>query len=429
MAKSLICNFGTFGAVDNATYFIPIAGSLRFDASVHPTEAYVQIPIRTAGTLRRFAFKVATNTASGTPSGTVGDDAGGTSVILRKNGVDTALAVELTADQTGWIAVVADVAVAANDKFSIKINVPTETGTNTCTITTTMLEFEPTDSSLTVQILASSGDNPTLSTDSTTRHGCCGLMSYASNLNEAFVKLRMRSACTIKGLYAHAISNARTTDTTIVVRKNGASTSQIVTFGSTVSGVQEDVTHEDSFADGDDFNWQIATSTGGNGIVFSVIAVEVVSTNSTFPLVVCNHATQSQGPGVSTFAGMGGSLAQEITSGEDDAEIYPPFALTLSKLHYMVQSNTNAVSAATAKVRWQNQDSGLEASVATLTTGLISEASPTTKDVVADQSINFSFDNPDPAGTLLRTWASVLATVPSGGAVPVIENIYRQMKG
>lgn len=418
MAKSIIANFGTFAATDNASYFIPIAGEIKFDSGVHTARETVEIPIRTPGVLRKLRVWVASNTATVTST-----------VTLLVNGSDSTLVVSIGADGVGtFVDSSHDVTIAANDKVCLRITVPTETGTNTLTITTCSMEFEPTDTTKTVQIFASAGDNPSLSTDSTTRHLVPGVMSLGSAVVEANLKFRIRTTCTILGLYVYVPTNARTTDTTIGVRKNGSTTSQVATFGSGITGAQEDVADTDSFAAGDDFNLQIVTSTGGGAITFAVASVEIVSTNNTFPLCIGYAQGIAHGPGTTLFSGVAGGLDLESTT-EDNAEIISPFAFTASELHYFISANTNAVSAATVTLRKNGADSALVVSVAALATGLKAETSPTSVSVAADDTLSCESDNPDPAGSITRTWIGLLATTPSsGGVIPVLENFRRQMR-
>ncbi len=415
MAKSLICNFGTIGCIDNTTTYFPIAGAIQPTTDFTPTEAQAQIPIKTAGTFREMRFFVPTNTASVTSV-----------VTLRKNGAGTALTANVTSDATGWFAIVADVACASGDKFAIEVVVPAEAGTNTLTITSTLLVYEPTDSGKTIQIFACSGDNPTLSTDSVSRFmSACGEPVFSTI--EANNKFRIRTSCSLEGLYACAVSNARTTDTIVQVRKNGGDGSASVTFGSGVSGQLTPSASTDSFVAGDDFNFSVTTSTGGGGIVLCVLSVEVVSTNGTWPMCCAYSAGQSIGPATTQYMGPHGAL-QEATATENNAEIQAPFGFTIQEGHVLVTANTNATSAATVTARDDNVDSILVITIPTATTGLLSQN--LVVDITTGQTLSWEFDNPDPSGSVTRNWIGMLATTPSvTSSAPVFYNIYRQMRG
>jgi len=416
MAKSIICNFGTIGCVDNATYYTPIAGSIRFDASVHTTEAYVQIPVKTAGNFRELRFYVTAN-----------DCTNAVTVTLRKNGAGTALTKSVSAGATGWQAVVADVACSSGDFWAVEIVVPGEAGTHTITITSTVLMYEPTDSSKTIQIFANAGDNPGLSTDSATRFmSANGVCQYS--LIEANNKFRFRTSCSVENLYAYAISNARTTDTVVSVRKNGGAGSASLTFGSGVSGALTPSASTDSFTAGDDFNPQIVTSTGGGSIVLSVVSVEVISTDNTFPMCCALGNGVTIGPSTTRYYGPHGGR-EFATATQAEAQIKSPLGFTVQEAHIMVTTNTCATTGGTVNAQSAGSDSILEIAIPILTTGLLNEN--VVVGIVTDDFLNWRITNGDAAGSISSNWIGLLCTVPpaGGGAVPVIENLYRQQRG
>lgn len=418
MGKSIIANYGTIAAVDNGSYFIPISGSIRGDNAA--TEAHVELPIRTAGVIRKMRCWVASNTA--TVSSTL---------TFRKNAVDTALVATITSDGVGLFAdndLGHEVSIAANDKVCVRLTIPSETGTNTLTITGLWFEFEPTDSSITMQLFANAGDNPGLTTDSATRWmGANG--PTAHGLSEATVKYRIETSCTIRSLYTYVISNPRTTDVVVRTRKNGGNGTQVVTYTSGQTGVKEDLVNTDSFAAGDDFNFQTTTLTGGGSIVFAVQCVEVVSTNRTFPFCVAINTAVAQAANTTDRVGVHGDL-NHLAAAENDAEIDAPFAFQLSKLHVYYSALANALGSTVVTLVKGGIDTGMLITVAAGgAIGLKSESSPIVVDVALAETLSFKSVNNDTVSTVTKSWIGMLATTPASSTIVPIVRYRRVQQG
>jgi len=116
--------------------------------------------------------------------------------------------------------------------------------------------------------------NMTFSAASTTSYFECTGGLRARTSNEARAQLTMRESGTFRSLRVNVASNARTTNTTITFRKNGADGNQTVTFGSGATGWQADSTNFDTVTAGDVVNMKIVTGTGSETIAIRSVIME-----------------------------------------------------------------------------------------------------------------------------------------------------------
>lgn len=91
------------------------------------------------------------------------------------------------------------------------------------------------------------------------------------NTTEANTKLRIRYAGTASKLSTRIEANTVTATSTIRFRKNGANGNQVLTIGSSTTGVFSDTTNTDSVAAGDDINYQVVTGATGTSLSYAVI--------------------------------------------------------------------------------------------------------------------------------------------------------------
>jgi len=67
---------------------------------------------------------------------------------------------------------------------------------------------------------------------------------------EAYAQLLIRDTYVIRNLFVRVIANGITADTVYTFRIGGVDKSLTVTFGSGVTGTQQDTTHSESLVDG-----------------------------------------------------------------------------------------------------------------------------------------------------------------------------------
>lgn len=129
------------------------------------------------------------------------------------------------------------------------------------------------------RVLLHSARDAGFSTASTTYYGAFqGVIPAATaNTTEANVQVVYRGPPAVISKFRVLVSsNARTTDTVITVRKNGADTGLTVTFASGVTGSQTQLMAQAPIFDGDTLNYSIATGSGAGTILISGIAAEML---------------------------------------------------------------------------------------------------------------------------------------------------------
>lgn len=246
----------------NTTQYWPVAGNNTPQPLAN--EAFVQIPIRTAGVISNLSVVLSANTITGT-----------TTFTLMKNGSTTSLVANATATGANiWEDLSNTATVAAGDLLDIK-SVP-GAATNTFTMRSMSMLFTPTDTGVSDQILGATTSQSFTSNSSTNyiaMNGTC-----ENRTTEANSKSRQRQGGTYQYFAVYVSANARTSDTTFKLRKNGSDTTLLVTYTSGQTGLKEDTSHSFTVASGDDVNVAITTGAGsGESITYEFIKVEFLS--------------------------------------------------------------------------------------------------------------------------------------------------------
>jgi hypothetical protein len=269
MAKSLIISGSVNPAGSTATtvtYWNIIGYADRT-----PNATDKEIPILRDGTLSKLSVKI--NSSSLT---------GGATYTLLKNGSPTGLTVSsVSANQTGTFEdLTHSVSVTAGDKFVLKHDPGATTGTNT--IAYIQLVFEPTDvSTKTVSFFGNThGSTRSISTASTTWYYSINGYMDTLNTTESNAQVEMQVSGTFKNFTVKVLSNARTTNTTFTLRKNGADTGIILTFGSTEATTKSDTTNSVTVVAGDLLDIEITTSTGTGTLALASMSIEFENTTS-----------------------------------------------------------------------------------------------------------------------------------------------------
>lgn len=192
----------------------PICGAPPFT-----TEAQTKLPI--AGTWKNGAIQVAFNN-NGSPS----------SVTLRVNGVDSALAISVPASTTGWIeATGVDVATVANDLVAWRY-VP---GGGNIEATQVLVDLETTDGS---SCLIANGESTSQNPSNTTRYAAVAgdLFPQWSTTTEAAAQCAMPDAGIWDGMTVASRITTGGAAATATLRVNGVDTALVVSIGAGLAG-------------------------------------------------------------------------------------------------------------------------------------------------------------------------------------------------
>ena len=418
MANSLVivANSGPAGSgqttfADASTNFVPLAGLLGKSA----TEADMAVPVRDAGDFSNLYINVTANDVASATSATI---------TLRKTAANTAVTVSYGSSQTGVKENTTNsVTYAATDTADYSVVVTSVSGSHSIAIAIMGCQFAPTTTGNCVSFLAASkGGGISLSTASANFFQALqGTVDDTGT--EVNLKVRINQTFTGSNLFSNVLSNARTTNTIVKTRKNGADGAQSVTYSSSQTGTKEDTTNTDSLVSGDDYCFDVLTSTGTGAFVLALATVRLVSTASYFMMA-------ADGPGAGFGFGFNLTryfgVSQNIdnpASTESVVQIYPRFGFTASQLAARVGTNTIATSASTIRTRAAGANGNQSLSYAAAETGVKTDASNTDVLTSGTTQINYQIVTPNTSGTLTIQWLALLGSTVSAAfiaAVPVV---------
>lgn len=227
---------------------------------------------------------------------------------------------------------------------------------------------------------------------------------------ELWAQFKMRGASTLSNMRTRVLANTLSTSpTTLVSRINGASGNLTVSVGSSVTGAFNDLTHTDTIAAGDLFNFMVTPAAAGTGsMTFGSIVVEMDTTGQTFTQMFgkAGAASVTVAQNATTFfpyVGKGQNSADNIAS-------WPVVeaSATISDAQVFVKTNT-ASGSATLKSRKNGADGNILISITAASTGLFEDTTHTDS-VVAGDLINFTFNVAAGTGSVILTQWSVKHT-------------------
>lgn len=209
----------------------------------------------------------------------------------------------------------------------------------------------------------------------------------ASRTTESQASLPVRAAFTLKNFRVTVYANTLDLSTvTYLVRKNAGDGTSTVAVGPGLTGVFEDTSHTDSFADGDTLTIQGSSSAGGTGSMtaryVAAWAEEAVDAPTT-RLGVSNNDADFSAASTTYFAPLCGSATTALTGTEADCKFPIRSTQTAKKLRIRVTVNTRSTSTA-IKSRKNGGDGGQSVSVGSGLTGVFEDTSGTDSLVSGD---------------------------------------------
>ena len=205
---------------------------------------------------------------------------------------------------------------------------------------------------------------------------------------ESNVQHKVKKAGTLKNLCVPVASNARTTDTSVTVRVNGASTGITLTIPPLAAGFIEDTTHTASVAVDDLIDFMTVTGTGTETLVPDNLMIEYETTSGHgFITGGSLGATAELATPANTTGYMVPSGENKLDSTEANVKLKTRIPLTLSNLTISVRVNT--VSApSTLKMRINGLDGNQTITIPANTTGYFHDTTHTDT-VDADDEIDY----------------------------------------
>lgn len=312
---------GRIGASVTADAYYPLRQGLNPNSNT--TLADAEITFTVSGVLKNLRALVRTSSSSTT-----------TNITVYLNGSPAALTMAISAAATGWHEdTTNDVVVAAGDRLAIFLD-RGDAGAQTFDMVACDFLSETA-----VTIVGGYASGAGIATNSATRYGNAFTASQFTATSEDYtslIPLVHPVAATLKNLGIYSISNARTTDTTVSSRLNGADGALSVTYGNVETGHKSDLVNSDDIAAGDITNLKVVTSTGGGTI--NLALVSTVVQNDTTGSVNCYIRQIGQGNNTTRYSpamGLGGSF-----TAESQTVLKLRGSGTIRNLHVKPHSNT-----------------------------------------------------------------------------------------
>ena len=225
-----------------------------------------QLPYRTPGTFSKLYVRIPTNT-------TTADSI----LVVRKNGADTALTITIPAGTATVVEdIIHDVTIAAGDKLCFK-SVSGGTGTLSFSIMSVIFQPTATGNDAMSKMVTCTSATAGYNFDNLTRFAPLVGTLTPNTATESICRTKIVKPTVKKFLAVFVSANARTTDTIIKSRKNGADGNITLTITAGFVGWVEDMIHEDSLNTDDEFNWSVAMGVGTQTLTIQSISHESLS--------------------------------------------------------------------------------------------------------------------------------------------------------
>jgi hypothetical protein len=315
-------NFATFGSA-------PTTAS-------YDVESKAAKPARIAGTISDLKARV---NANGT----------GRSIILRKNSANSVLHLQ-PPNAAGAFEFLGSVSFAATDTYNLQV-----TGTAPAFILYSARAIWE----------ASTGHSTFIASASTAvTSGVSMFVAFGSGFiagTELFAQSRLKGSGIISKVAA-LVPTASSTPFTIRLRKNGTNANANFSIPAGATGIWEDLTSVDTFADNDAFCWYVTGQTGATSIQMVALVEYSAPQNDLFNLPIGTFAASAS----PQFMAIGGSSAATLV--ESEIEIDHGFDCNIGKMRLNNNANT-VTSSVVLTLRKNGADTALFVTVPPGTTG------------------------------------------------------------
>lgn len=352
----------------NTTLYLSL-GNAALDTPTS-AEALRHILYRTAGRVSQLYVRVTANTI-----------AGNSTITVRNNAADTALTVTIGPNTPGVFQdTTHEITIAAGDKLAYRFVPGASTGT--ITLAVLAVAFDTNSGTTTLTRLVCGGVGTGVSTASTSRYNAISGEFTAANAVESVCKARIKTPCLCKNLAVNVSANARTTNTTFRMRKNGANGNQVITYGPSETGLKEDITNSDSLAVEDDYTSVVETLTGTEAMTVRSLCVDMETTNSIASLVCARTTGINHNANLTAYYPIAGSVSASTT--ENNRKVKALDTFTVSDLTLILSTNT-VTAPSTLTLRKNGTDTALAITIQESTSGITTNNSDTVSFTANDE--------------------------------------------
>lgn len=200
--------------------------------------------------------------------------------------------------------------------------------------------------------------------------------------------IKSRPAGTYSNLYSNITTNGRNGTTTIQLIKNGSNANQSLSIPSSTTGVFEDTSNTDSFADGDTINLQtIITGSSGFVVRGPTRILFDSNTDTVFPTIGGGSISFTTAS-TTRYMTLNGTLATSVTT---ESQVQTEFKSSATLKNFQVRVLLNArTTTTTGRIRKNAANGSQSVSIGNSATGLF-ENTANTDSIVATDKVNYSF--------------------------------------
>jgi len=330
-----------------------------------------------------------------------------TSTIMRlvKNGSAGALSITVGAGQTGVFQDLTNaVTLVDGDTYSLEQVMSTGGGTLNCGAVSARLS---TEGQAFCQIAGTGSQNVNVA--STTRYLSFPGSIQVATTTEAQVQVGAPEALTASNLQVYVTANARTNDTTVKSRKNGADGTQIVTIGAGLTGFFENTANTDSLAQGDLFNTVVTTLSGTQIITFSMIGMKLTGAVANRSVVFSRGSTTLSAGLTRTVAVWG---RPTLTGTETNSYCPAPYRGTWSEMGVNISANASTADVSVVS-RVNGANGSQSVTIPAGTTGVFRSASGSDA-LASGDLLNIQMSGAVTSTVTLRGTSGLLTAITSG---------------
>lgn len=390
---------------DNLTRYSGISGQLVMQA----TQSWTQTPIRDGGTFSKLFAYVSANT-----------NTGNSTITLSKSLTATTLTVTYGSTQTGIKEDTSNSVLFANtDEANWIVFVPNTGAATSCTFNLIACQFAPTTTTDCISFLAVNSSS-TVANSAVTEYLVPSGDTVAENTaTEANCKFRIRGTFISSDFYTNISTNARTSTTTFLTRKNGANGAQSVAYTSTQTGIKEDTSNSDSLAAGDDFCYAVTTTgAGAQSLTFKHWSSSIISTNSEFIFLSGLTPGASIAANSTAYIPPSGDVASPSAT-EANVQAYPQFTFTAKEFGSFVTTNTSIVLSTVFTVRDNGANGNGTVTYTAGQTGLKNDSVNTDTITSGTDEIDYSILNNDLTGVTTVSWVGLVGVVSAAATATI----------
>lgn len=253
------CQNGTTTTLSSAstTYYMPWQGGIILDTT---GETASQYKTKTSATVKNMNVVVSSN-----------GRLSATSFLSRKNTANGNLSISVGAGATGQFE---DTSNSDSLVYNDLTNFSVIDGLNVGNLVLERVacDFVTTNNQAYYSYGVGTTNGNTVGTSTTTYFGLGGI---AFNGTETVRQFLTQSIFDASSLAINVGSNGITATSTVRLRKNAASTNQVLSIGSGVTGYLEDISHTDPITSTDNINFQIVT--GGTGTTIEIAQTSILA--------------------------------------------------------------------------------------------------------------------------------------------------------